>query len=82
MAQEGINRTLKEYNIKHYHIKMDISEVGNQGGDEWSSSEYGSMTGLCGWSNQMSITFTRKELMPCLINYFTLYVETMYHAQG
>jgi len=40
------------------------------------------MTGLCGQSNQMSITFKRKELMSCLINYFILYEKTMYHAQG
>jgi hypothetical protein len=35
---EGVIRTLEEHNIK-----MDISKVGNEGGDKKSSSGYGSM---------------------------------------
>jgi hypothetical protein len=34
MTPEGIIRTMNEYNITYYNIKMDISKVENQGGDE------------------------------------------------
>ena len=47
---------------------MDISKVGNEGGDEKSSSEYGSMPGFCGQSNEMPIPFKSRELMSCLAN--------------